>query len=323
MVAKGKGTAVHSLDPLVSVAWLYYYLGLTQAEIASILGVSRTSVANLLARAREVGVVTINLDPKHFSALSLAQKTRELFELDDVLIVPSVPNAEEPSTTQALGKAGALYLEQTIKSSEIIVIGWGMTMLALAKALSGKTVPNVTLAQLLGGFSTADAYNPAKVASLIADKLGARLYHLFLPAVVASRQIRDILHGDPAIHSALEMARAASKAVVGIGKVGHDATVVRAGFITPLQMDELAAKGAVGDIALRFFDINGQLVSTALAERLTGLDIEDLARIRPVIAVAGGVDKVQAILGALRGRRVNVLITDEQTMRSVLALASP
>lgn len=323
MAIEGKGTTVHSLDPLVSAAWLYYHLGLNQAEIASILGVSRTSVANLLARAREEGAVTISLDLKRFSALTLAQKARELFDLDDVLIVPSIPDTDDLSMTQALGKVGALYLEQTIKSSEIIAVGWGMTMLALAKALSGKAVPNVTVAQLLGGFSTADPYNPAKVASLMADKLGARLYHLFLPAVVASRQIRDVLHSEPVIHSALEMAKAASKAVVGIGKGGSDATVVRAGLITPLQMDELAAKGAVGDISLRFFDIHGRLVSTSLDERLTGLNIEDLARIRPVIAVAGGVDRAQAILGALRGRHVNVLITDEQTMRSVLALASP
>jgi DNA-binding transcriptional regulator LsrR (DeoR family) len=322
MLTKGKDAPILSLDPLISAAWLYYHLELTQADIAKILGMSRTSVANLLAKAREEGIVTISLDPKHLSALNLAQKAKELFELDDLLVVPTTPDTCDMSIPQTLGKAGALYLERTIKPNKILAVGWGVTMLALAKALSGKTVPNLTVAQLLGGFATADSYNPATVASLIAEKFGARLYHLFLPAVVTSRQIRDILHSDPAIHSALEMAKAASSAVVGVGKVGQDATVVRAGFISPVQMDELAAKGAVGDIALRFFDLNGRLVSTSLDERLTSLTSEDLLRIRPVVAVAGGQDKIQAILGALRSNLIDVLITDEETMRTVLELAT-
>ncbi len=42
--------------------------------------------------------------------------------------------------------------------------------------------------------------------------------------------------------------------------------------------------------------------------------------IERVVGVAGGEAKAEAILGALRGGYVNVLVTDDATARKVLAL---
>jgi DNA-binding transcriptional regulator LsrR (DeoR family) len=51
------------MDATISAAWLYYHHDLTQAEIARQLQVSRPTVANLLARARGRGIVSISLRP--------------------------------------------------------------------------------------------------------------------------------------------------------------------------------------------------------------------------------------------------------------------
>ena len=305
-------------DPTVAAAWLYYHEGMTQAEIAEVLKVSRPSVANMLARARASGVVRISVRPDYLAALKLSSELRERFGIDQVLIVPTAPNADTASVHRAIGKAGALYLEETVQAGEIIVTAWGATMFETARALTGLRIPDVTIAQALGGLSTADHFNPTKVAAMMADKFGARVYHLFVPCVVESREVRDILLRDRSIHSAYEVARSANRAMIGIGKVSADATVVRAGFITALQIHELRAKGAVGDMMGRFFDINGRPVQTELNERIMALDLEDLRRIKPAIAVAGGPDKVEAILGAIRGGYVDVLIVDDRTASAVL-----
>jgi DNA-binding transcriptional regulator LsrR (DeoR family) len=39
------------------------------------------------------------------------------------------------------------------------------------------------------------------------------------------------------------------------------------------------------------------------------------------IAVANGTDKVAPLLGALRGEWINVLVSDENTVRSIIALS--
>jgi len=305
-------------DPTVSAAWLYYHEGMTQAEIAEVLKVSRPSVANMLARARATGVVRISLRPDYLAALTVSRELRQRFGLQQVLIVPTAPNADTASVHRAIGKAGALYLEETVQAGETIVTAWGATMLETALALSGLRVPDLTIAQALGGLSTADHFNPTKVAAMMADKFGARVYHLFVPCVVESLEVREILVRDRSIHSAFEVARSAHRAMIGIGKVAADATVVRAGFMTELQIHELRAKGAVGDLMGRFFDIHGKPVQTELNGRIMALDLEDLRRIKPVIAVAGGPDKVQAIVGAIRGGYVDVLIVDDRTASAVL-----
>lgn len=307
-------------DPVVMAAWLYYHEGLTQAEIAGHLGVSRPSVANLLAKARSEGVVTISLRADYLSNLTLSKEFKRHFGLTDVLIVPTPEGADTLSVNRSIGKAGALYLERNLKPGDIFATAWGATVLEVATALSGTTVDNLTIAQSLGGLSTADAFNPSRVASLMADKLGARLYHLYVPAVVESEEVRDILLRDRSIKTALDVTRTATIAMLGIGKVAHDATVVKAGFIMPAQIDELSAKGAVGDIAGRFFDINGQLVPTELDRRIIALTLEEIREISPVIAVVGGREKVRAVLGALRGGYLDVLIIDERTAKAVLML---
>jgi len=75
----------------------------------------------------------------------------------------------------------------------------------------------------------------------------------------------------------------------------------------------LREKGAVGDILYRFFDAEGKPVQTPLAERVTGMDHDQLRRVKRVVGIAGGARKFDAIRGALNGKLINTLITDRFT----------
>jgi DNA-binding transcriptional regulator LsrR (DeoR family) len=307
------------MDATISAAWLYYHHKLTQAEIAKQLHVSRPTVANLLSRARNRGIVSISLRPDLLSRLSLAQELRVRFALQDACIVPTPDGATSLEIRQALGKAGALYLESTLQPGEVFATAWGATVLEVARALSGKRFDSIVLAQAIGCLNSGEPFNPIRLAGIMAEKLGAKVYHLPVPAVVSTVRIRDILLEDRNIRSCLEMARSSSRAMIGIGKVSHDATVVSAGFFDPMMIDELKAKGAVGDISCRYFDIRGRPVLTDFDDRVISLTFDDLRKIKPVIAVGGGEDKVNATLGALRTGCIDVIVTDESTAQKVLA----
>ncbi|NOK59919.1 MAG: sugar-binding transcriptional regulator [Chloroflexi bacterium AL-W] len=58
------------------------------------------------------------------------------------------------------------------------------------------------------------------------------------------------------------------------------------------------------------YDINGRLLDTDLNKRVIGIGLETLRSIETVVAVAGGQEKVKAILGAIRGKYIDILITD-------------
>jgi DNA-binding transcriptional regulator LsrR (DeoR family) len=84
-------------------------------------------------------------------------------------------------------------------------------------------------------------------------------------------------------------------------------------------VDALLRRGAVGDIAFRHFDAGGRYLETDLDERVVGLDARALAAIPRRIGVAGGPEKTAAIGAALKGRLVDVLVTDEDTAVSLMA----
>ena len=306
-------------DPLVTAAWLYYQENYTQAEVAGVLGVSRPTVAGLLSRAREEGVVTVQLRPELLRRLSGASELRGRFGLHDALVVPNPDGQTGEALTRSLGRAGALYLEGLLRPGDVLGTCWGLGMQALAEALSPRPVAGLRVTQSLGGLLSSEALNPARIAWTIAEKLGARVVHLHVPQYVASPESKALFLQEPTVAAALDLARQASLMVLGIGTVGPEATAVRAGVIAPHEMAALAAAGAVGDLSGRYYDAQGQPVETELTARLVALTLDDLRAISPVIAVAGGPPKTAAVLGALRSGCLDVLITDEQTAAAVLA----
>ncbi len=109
-----------------------------------------------------------------------------------------------------------------------------------------------------------------------------------------------------------------SMSVVGIGHMGEDATIIQNGILSKNDLTVLKMSGAVGDILSHFLDENGAVVAPDLERRLQSTSLELLRKLKNVIGVAGGANKVDAILAALRGEFLDVLITDETTAEQLL-----
>ncbi|HET9614894.1 MAG TPA: sugar-binding domain-containing protein, partial [Candidatus Limnocylindrales bacterium] len=109
---------------------------------------------------------------------------------------------------------------------------------------------------------------------------------------------------------------------VDVAAFGIGGPAWSAAALGPEIAAELDRSGAVGEILVRPFDIDGRFVCNALHERTIAFDARDLGRVPIRIAVAGGPTKVRPILGALRSGAVTTLITDQPTAEGVLALAA-
>jgi DNA-binding transcriptional regulator LsrR (DeoR family) len=135
--------------------------------------------------------------------------------------------------------------------------------------------------------------------------------------MVENATIVEILLEDSETRAALERAARCDIAVVGVGQLYSP---IRASmeYVPPPVLDRLAAAGAVGDILLRFFDAGGRPVGTEFDDQVIGLTLEQVRQVPLVIGVAGGLDKTQAIAGALRGGLVDVIICDQPTAVAVL-----
>ena len=89
--------------------------------------------------------------------------------------------------------------------------------------------------------------------------------------------------------------------------------------IAAADQSQLLAHHAVGDICHRFYDADGRLVASDIDARVVGIAPEVFRRIPRRIGIAGGTRKHASIRAALRGRWINVLLTDVDTARALIA----
>ncbi len=296
---------------LYKIAKAYYEDNLTQEQIAQRFGLSRIKVSRLLSRAREEHVVQITIVPPHASHADLERAIEARYQLDEVVVITP---SDATWLVRELGAAAAECLVRSLQGNEVLTLSWGTTLLAVIEALPPQNWPEMRVVQMLGGLGKpeADVYG-ADLVHRMARTFAAKPRMLSAPGIVISAQVRDALLADPQIADTLALAAQANVALVGLGAPRPGAVVMESGILTAQELNELHERGAVGDIALRFFDAEGNPVQHEINNRIIGLTLEEIRRIPRVIGVAGGPDKYQVIRAALRGRLINVLVTDEET----------
>ena len=178
---------------------------------------------------------------------------------------------------------------------------------------SGKVV------QILGGVGNIGSeFNAIHLAQRLAGSIGAVPVLLQSPAVVGSTEAQRILSRDPAVQEASALFDKLDVALVGIGSMEPSRMLAVSGNIfSREERAELQRLGAVGDICFRFFNTDGQPIKSPLMKRVIGIDLDKLRACKRVVGVAGGMQKMQAILAALRGGLIDVLITDQRTAEAL------
>ncbi len=311
---------LEELRLLSKVSKLYYEANLTQDEIVSKLQLSRSKVSRLLHQARKSGVVRINI----ISPLGVYPDMELLLEkrygLKDVVIVEVRETDAQATITNELGVAAAAYLQRVLKEDEIIGISWGSTLNSVVDAMQPHPLPGTNVVQIIGGLGRPESeVHATDLCRRLARLLGSKLTLLPAPGIVNSQQVKEVFLSDGHVDRAFDLFSKLTIAIVGIGTPAPDSVLIRdKSIVSQKELDDVLNKGAIGDIALRFFDIDGQPVHSELDNRVIGIELDQLSRVERVVGIAGGPQKVSVLRGALLGRLINVLITDQLTARCLL-----
>jgi DNA-binding transcriptional regulator LsrR (DeoR family) len=300
----------------VRAAWLYYVEGLTQAEIARAMKVSRAKVIRLLSAARESGIVRIHIDAKGSAQLALERQLIRKYDLKEAVVAPSP--IQEAATAAVVGQAAGTYMAERVRAGMSIGVGWGQTLSMSLKAIGPQSCERLSVISLLGGMTHSRAINPSAVARRMADAFGADCYQLTAPVFVADEATRTALWAEPGLHDLLERARQVELALVSVGDVSKGATLFREGLLPPSQLKSLRQSGAVGDVLCHFVDREGRVVDHPVNRRVIAVGLSDLRRVPTIVIAAGGQRKVAAIRAALKATGAGVLITDEAAARGLL-----
>ncbi len=304
---------------MTKIAILYYKHGMTYEAIAARLGISRQKVGRFIDRAREEGLVTVQINSPLLFAAELETKLEKVFDLEEARVVSPAWEAEE-AVKEALGMAGADFLECHLQPGDTLGVSWGSTVLEVARHLKPMKCQGITVVQLngsmdVGAYSTRAEY----MAGLIANALDARMVTFSAPMLVDRPEILASLLSDSRVAAALGLARTANIALFGVGDLSEHSSPYKAGYYSRVLLDKLRSTGAVGEICGRFYDRAGRLCSPDVDNRTLAVELENLRKKPLAVAIAGLPHKIEAIEGMLHGRYCNVLITDEETARALLS----
>ncbi len=310
---------IDELQLLTKVARLYYEHGIRQADIASQLKLSQTTVSRLLKRAEEERIVRISVNVPLGAYPEREEKLQRAYDLQDVIIIDSAKSG--PHLNRDIGSAAAYYIENTIKQNEVIGISaWESTLEHLIEAMHPlPESANIRVVQMLGAIGNNNKSHILHLTSRMATLLHGSASFISAPGVAYSVQAAHLYREDPFVHSALDALNDITLALVDISPFPHhEWSNSYQGILNQADINYLQEHQAVGNLCFRFFDKDGNAIKSDFDQRVIGIELDQLRAIPRTIGISGGLDKVEAIHAALLGGWIKVLITDQVTAEALL-----
>ena len=298
---------------------MYYEKQMGQNEIAKKLGISRPTVSKLLKEAKERGYVRIEIvGPEERSCYKLEKRLEEKFGLKEAIVVED--KNDLIFQKEELGEEVAKYLYRKVEEGDIIGVSMGSTLKMIPKYTKVKKFSKIQFIPLVGGIGEADmGMHSNQLVVELSKGMGGSFKLLHGPAIVSNQNIINILREDENIKDVFNTMDKMNIALVGIGSpIDENSNVIKNGYFNKKDVKTFKETKAAGDICLNVYDINGDVSNYEYNKCVFGLNIEKLRNVDKVVAVACGMEKIDAVMGALNGHYINVLAVNYSLAEALL-----
>ena len=306
------------------VAHMYYNLGMLQPEISEKLFFSRSKVSRMLKRARELGIVEIKVKRVLDRATSVEEKLKSLFSLKEAIVI-STYDEDMQDVLNAVTDFAAVYVSNIFEGDCIVGISRGKTIIQVVNKLTKVNDCNMNVVQLMGSTGAPDtAAESRELVNRVSQTYSGVSHYLNTPLYVDDLYAKEILMQDPIVQKTFQIMRQCNIVLTGVGGFGSGAANMNDtnpnwfGYLVKRHIEELREKGAVGSICAQFFDINGKQIASEWNKKCISMPFEYINGSNLTVGVASGPSKVMPLLGALRGSLLDVVITDINTVLSVI-----
>jgi DNA-binding transcriptional regulator LsrR (DeoR family) len=196
-------------------------------------------------------------------------------------------------------------------------LGWGWTMMEMANLMAPGRPKRIDVIPLLGESGYTGSFTQLNQIILqIARAYSGTPYFLLAPILVGTNSLRNALLQDDVCVRVVERWENLSIACVGIGSVPPvEGQLV---YIGEENLSKLTKANAIGDICARYFDRQGNFINNEQDDRMIGVSLSQLQKAHHVVAVAGGAEKANAVIGALRTHLISDLFIDEALAQVLL-----
>lgn len=310
----------NKLERIAEVARLYYKEGKSQSEIGELMGVSHSTICRMLKEAHKYKIVEVFIRPPIKLSPTFSELLETHFGLKKAYVVTASINNPEDNLNKLASQA-AHILSNTLCDGTRLGISSGKTVAAIIQQLK-ITQPMHVQVVPLHGLKPEQPGNGENLVYTLAEQLGGECVTLPAPWLMGTVETCQLIAQEKSVSAALQLAEIVDVALVGIGALDAKASeVFRNGWISKEELKALKEAGAVGEICGKFFDQDGQTLEVSFNQRIVSINLNKLSNFETVLGVAGSENKANAILAALRGGLINVLVTDSDAARRIIELA--
>lgn len=330
--------SARELKLAAQVAHLKVERGLKTQQIADQFSRSVAWVDRLMHIARENGIliqgVVAPVESDTLAEIRDAMMSR--MPLKEVVLVRgreemlegSLPGNTREAILLSAERAAATYLQEHLVGNQVVCLAWGRIVQAVIQCLhSLEARPRVSVVPLLGVLSQRpDEFEANTVVQQMAAALGTPNYYcLPCPAIVRDPQDRQVTLRLPVVKDVLERIRQANFVVTSVAAPDpQSSTLVRKNLLEASEIETLrASTGAVGEICAWWFDRNGQPVGDPRIQPI-GLGLDGMKKIAAdrrgtvMVIVGADLERVEPLLAAIRGKLINMVVTDHVTGQELL-----
>lgn len=243
----------------------------------------------------------------------IEQLLGEKLNVNKVIVVPGDLEDDE-NVLKEIGKAAANYTKDIIKDNDVIAITGGSTIKEVVDSFPKvHGVENVLVVPARGGMGKNVETQANTLAAILAKKVSGN-YKMLHISENLSKEVLDTLIKEEGIREIIDIIKHANVLIYGIGSAEKMATKRGVPEEMKKKLNDL---GAIGEAFGCYFNANSEVVSFSPT---VGISVTDAKRISTHIAVAGGKNKVEAIMAATLGDTNAVLVTDEGAAEKMIEL---
>jgi DNA-binding transcriptional regulator LsrR (DeoR family) len=301
-----------------TVARRYYLDGASKSEIAVELGLSRFKVARMLDRARTSGLVRIELHYEGEIDLDLSVRLGTQYGLRRCLVIDS-PEDDEALLRTNVGRVAAGLLAEIVDKDDVLGLAWSRTLMAMRSALTA--LAPCAVVQLTGALWRPDVDEGSiELVRDVARIANGPAFCFYAPMILPEAGTARSLRAQTEVAQAIDRFGELTKAIVTIGAWARGQSTV-ADAISETEFAQHERLGTCAELCGIQLDSEGNVLTTALSERIVGIGPEQLRAVPEIVAIAYGTPKARAVRAAVRGGFVTSLITHGSLARELLELS--
>ncbi|RQD77187.1 MAG: winged helix-turn-helix transcriptional regulator, partial [Halanaerobium sp. MSAO_Bac5] len=261
---------------MTKVAILYYKKEFKQSKIAEKLGISRPKVSRLLAKAREKGIVKIEILSPVSDNSYLESELAQKFKLKEFKIVDMTDEEPEAERKKAAAQAALEFLQRITAGSESIGVSAGTTIHFLAKLAQFDSKNDYKIIPIIGALKdTGKSYNANEIAALLAENLGGTSLLLNAPAFVKNSKTAAFFRNEDRIRKIFNYYDNLDLVLLGIGNAEKEHPLI-SGHLNEEELADFKELQACGSIASIFFNDSGEILEPSFKDRIISISAEKL-----------------------------------------------